>query len=48
MVAVESCARALSPNTQPAKNSMSVRKNLFTVILLGKKNKMQQGAQSVM
>jgi hypothetical protein len=44
MVAVESCACAVSPHAQPASNSMSVRKNLFTVILLEKKNKMQQDA----
>jgi hypothetical protein len=42
MVAVESCACAVSPHTQAPINSMKVRKNLFTVILLGKKNKKQR------
>ncbi len=42
MVAVESWACAVSPHTQPASNSMRVRKNLFTVILLEKKNKIQR------
>jgi hypothetical protein len=32
----------VSPHTQAANNSMSVRKNLFTVILLEKKNKKQR------
>src|SRR5581483_10680405 len=47
IVAVESWACAASPQMATAIMSMSERKALFTVILLRKKNKTREGAQSV-